>query len=391
MNKQKLAYVLMGILTFSTLFAFIFTGHKDNSLFYESSLLQNRDNVQKRASDNDKITNDRKNGITGAVEMVRSAVVGINVTTTKKVRNNMWYQFWFGNQVTQQELGSGVLISPDGYILTNDHVANTEGAANSEILITLTDGTQHKATKIGSDPYSDISLLKISTDIQLPYVKFGNSDDILIGEWVIALGNPFGLFDVNDKPTVTVGVVSATEMNMGMIDSRCYVDMIQTDAAINPGNSGGPLININGELIGLNSLIRGSNEGVQANIGLGFAIPVNKVKRIINELKEKGEIDRNYFTGLERFENNNEQIMRNYNLATSKGVVLVSVTQNSPADKAGLKYLDVIVQVGKYKTSNNETFQAAFFEFRTGDTVPIKILRGKETLTKNMKLERAKK
>ncbi len=363
MNRKKLLMLVSGIMFFSSMFA------------------------QDRGAANDKLSADRRNAVTKAVEKVSPAVVGINVSGVQRF-NNPYYRYFFGDQVVQ-ELGSGVIISPDGFILTNDHVANKETTTQAEITVTLTDGTHHKANIIGADKFSDICLLKINAGKPLPYVELGTSADLLIGEWVVALGNPFGLFDINDKPTVTVGVISSTGMNMGRIDGRAYVDMIQTDAAINPGNSGGPLVNINGELIGLNSLIRGSNEGVQANIGLGFAIPVDKIKKIITELKEKGEIDRNYYTGI-YYQNITDDVMRYYKLPTTKGAIITDVEKNSPAAKAGLQRFDIIVQVGKYKTSNVEYCNAVFLEYRTGDIVPIKILRGKETLTKNMKLERIK-
>jgi serine protease Do len=385
MNRQKLTYTIIGVLVFSTLFAFVFIKKNNLGPYYESSFLQDKSNVQKRMDDNNRLTYDRKNSITSAVQMVSPAVVGINVSGVQRY-SNPYYRFMFGDQVVQ-ELGSGVIISPDGFILTNDHVANRETTSNPDITVTLTDGTRLKANKIGADKFSDICLLKINAGKPLPYVSFGNSDDILIGEWAIALGNPFGLFDINDKPTVTVGVISATDMNMKMIDGRAYVDMLQTDAAINPGNSGGPLVNINGELIGLNSMIRGSDEGIQASIGLGFAIPVNKIKRIINELKEKGEIDRNYVTGL-HYQEITDDIVRLYKLSTIKGVIVAGTELNSPAAKAGLQKLDIIVQVGKYKTLDVSAFQAVFFEFRTDEVIPVKIIRGKEILIKNMKLER---
>lgn len=387
MNRQKLTYTIIGVLVFSTLFAFVFIKKDNSGLFYESSFLQDKNNVQKRSDDNDKLMFDRKNAITNAVQAVSPAVVGINVVGVQRF-SDPWSRYMFGDRVVQ-ELGSGVIISPDGFILTNDHVANRETTNNPDITVTLTDGSQHKANKIGADKFSDICLLKINAGKSLPYVKFGDSDDILIGEWAIALGNPFGLFDINDKPTVTVGIISATNMNMKMIDGRSYVDMIQTDAAINPGNSGGPLVNINGELIGLNSMIRGSDEGIQASIGLGFAIPVNKIKRIINELKEKGEIDRNWYTGL-HYEPITDDIIRIYKLPKVKGVVVDGTEQNSPADKAGLQRLDIIVQVGKYKTMDVSSFQAVFYEYRTDEVIPIKIIRGKDTLVKNMKLEKIK-
>jgi len=363
MNKQRLTIFASVLLIFSTLAG------------------------QNRQAENDKISYDRKNAITKAVEIVNPAVVGISVQGVQQY-NNPWYRYMFGDNIVQ-ELGSGVIISPDGFILTNDHVANKETTSKTDITVTLTDGTHHKATIVGDDKFSDICLLKINAGKPLPYVQFGNSDDISIGEWAIALGNPFGLFDINDKPTVTVGVVSSTGMNMGSIDGRAYVDMIQTDAAINPGNSGGPLVNINGELIGLNSLIRGSNEGIQANIGLGFAIPVNKIKRIISELKDKGEIDRNYVTGLVLYPID-DNLIRRFKLQTNKGVLVYDVEKNSPAEKAGIQRMDIIIGIGKYKTSDASYLTAAIYEYRPGDTLPVKILRGKETITKNLKMEKSK-
>src|SRR5690606_27428087 len=166
----------------------------------------------------------------------------------------------------------------------------------SEITVTLTDGSHHDAKIIGSDAISDICLIKIEGS-NFPYIDLGDSEDIIIGEWVIALGNPFGLFDLNDKPTVTVGVVSALGMNLEPINNRFYLNMIQTDAAINGGNSGGPLVNSLGEVIGMNTLIFTAG-GTQGNIGLGFAIPINKIKRIVKELKENGKIDRDFDIGL---------------------------------------------------------------------------------------------
>lgn len=388
MNRQKLIYSIIGTLIFSTIFAFALFKKSGTDTNYESSFLQSKSNNQQRATINRNLTNERRNSITDAAQLVSPSVVGINVKTLRKI-TDPYYRFFYGDQIQQGGSGSGVIISPDGYILTNDHVADTEGATNSDITITLTDGTHHKANKIGSDKYSDICLLKITVGKPLPYLNFGNSDDILIGEWVLALGNPFGLFDYNDKPSVSVGVVSALEMNMGMVGERSYVDMIQTDAAINPGNSGGPLVNVNGEIIGLNALIRKSNEGVDANIGLGFAIPVNKIKKIIEELKNKGEIDRSFLDGFGlRYLQNTQQIAQQNKLSVPNGIIIVRVDPDSPASKADLKTLDIIIQVGKYKTLQQSSFEAVMLEFRTGDSVPIKIIRGDQTLTKILKLEK---
>ena len=252
-----------------------------------------------RDSINDQISNSRRNAITRTVAQVSPAVVGINVTEVRQYRqwspwgDDPFFRQFFGDRVYTQKvqgLGSGFIISPDGYILTNDHVAGNA----KEITITLTNGSKHNSTLVGTDQVSDVALLKID-EKNLPYIKLGNSDDVITGEWAIALGNPFGLFDISDKPTVTVGVVSATGINLKAQEGRVYKEMIQTDAAINSGNSGGPLVNSLGEVIGVNSVIYTPNQG---NIGLGFAIPINRVKKVVAELKRSGKIDREWYTGL---------------------------------------------------------------------------------------------
>ncbi|RJP63788.1 MAG: 2-alkenal reductase, partial [Ignavibacteriales bacterium] len=210
---------------------------------------------------NDYINASRNNLITETVKNVSPAVVGINVTEIRTYRdpyasffgNDPFFRQFFGDRTYNQEvksLGSGTIISKDGYILTNDHVAGNA----DKIVVTLTDGTHQNAKIIGSDPVSDICVLKIEGE-NLPYIPFGNSDDVMIGEWVIALGNPFGFFEINDQPTVTVGVISAKGMNVDPVNNRYYLGMLQTDASINSGNSGGPLVNSLGELIGMNTLI----------------------------------------------------------------------------------------------------------------------------------------
>ena len=242
-----------------------------------------------------------------------------------------FFRHFFGDQVyTQQvqELGSGFLISPDGYILTNDHVAGNA----TQITVTMTNGEKHEAKLIGSDMLSDIALLKIEGE-GLPYLPLGNSEDVIIGEWVIALGNPFGLFEINDKPTVTVGVVSATEMNLRAQEGRVYRGMIQTDAAINSGNSGGPLINSLGEVIGVNAVIYTPNQG---SIGLGFAIPINRVKTILDALKRNGKVDREFWTGLS-VQAVDRRIARYFGLDQVRGVIITRIATRSPAERGGFQ------------------------------------------------------
>jgi serine protease Do len=337
---------------------------------------------------NDAVNNSRKNAITETVKLISPAVVGINVTAVQQVNpfssffnNDPFFQQFFGQQEKVKELGSGFIISPDGYILTNDHVAGNA----SEITVTLTNGKEYKAKLIGTDHSTDICLLKIQGN-NFPYVKFGNSDGNMIGEWVIAFGNPFGLFTLNDKPTVTVGVISSTGLNLEPLDNRFYLDMIQTDAAINGGNSGGPLANSVGEIIGMNTLIY--TNGGSGNIGLGFAIPANKIKKIIAQLKDKGKVDRNFDIGL-NIQDIDDGIAKYYKLESSRGVIVNQVIPNSPASRAGIQDGDIIIQLDKYLINNQQTLIGAFQQFTAGETVTLKILRNNKETTKQMKLEKS--
>lgn len=353
----------------------------------QSTLLQDKQNQ------NDEISNSRKNIITETVKKVSPGVVGINVTEIQQYRDpfgsffdDPFFQQFFGNRGNRsreiKELGSGYLISSDGYIVTNDHVAGNA----SRITVTLTNGKNYEAKLIGTDPVSDIALVKIDGN-NFPHMTFGNSDDIMIGEWVIALGNPFGLFEINDQPTVTVGVVSATGMNLEPLKDRYYLNMIQTDASINGGNSGGPLVNSVGEIIGMNTLI--FTAGSQGSIGLGFAIPINKVKRIVDELKRKGKIDRNFEIGM-KIQSIDENIAKYYKLDKTRGVIITNVYPGTPADKAGLKVGDIILKIDKYLINNEDTVFGVFFEFRTGQEVNLEIVRDNNILNKKMTLEPSK-
>jgi serine protease Do len=388
-SKRTYFFTVAGLLVL-VISSFIYLNSKQqlpvNSIDYgySTNLTSLKNNLQ------DEINNSRRNIITQTVEKVSPAVVGINVIEIRQYRDPFSYFFddpffrqFFGDRGNYRQkvqgLGSGYIISPDGYIVTNDHVAGNA----SEITVTLTDGSHYKAEIVGTDPTSDICLLKIDGN-NLPYLELGNSDEVIIGEWVIALGNPFGLFELNDKPTVTVGVISATGMNLEPINNRYYINMIQTDAAINGGNSGGPLVNSLGQVIGMNTLIFTAG-GVQGNIGLGFAIPINKVKRIVTELKEKGKIDRDFQIGMS-IQSIDEGIARYYDLKSTKGVIVTRVVPNSPADDAGIKTGDIILEVEGYKINNENTIFGVFQEFRVGQTITLKILRDNSELTKRMKL-----
>ena len=247
----------------------------------------------------------------------------------------------------------------------------------------MTGGDEYRAELMGSDQISDIALLKIDGR-DLPYLKLGDSDDVLIGEWVIALGNPFGLFDVADKPTVTVGVVSATGMNLRAREGRAYRGMIQTDAAINSGNSGGPLVNSLAEVIGVNAVIFTPNQG---NIGLGFAIPVNRVKTIVDELKRSGKIEREYWTGFE-VQAVDRRIARYFGLSRVEGVIISDIKDGSPAERAGFEVGDIILEANGERIDDVYSLIAILDEASTGDVIRLKIFRERETVQKNLRLER---
>ncbi len=386
--------ILLVILTAALLISitYIFTRDDEKITFKQDETNNNIKPAFLQDTDKtiDDITGSRRNIITETVKKVSPAVVGINVIEIQQYRDPLgsffddpFFRQFFGDRRSRsrevKELGSGYIISPDGYIVTNDHVAGNA----SRITITLTDGKSYDAELIGSDPVSDIALLKIDGD-NFPYVEPGNSDEIIIGEWAIALGNPFGLFEVNDKPTVTVGVISATGMNLEPINDRYYLNMIQTDAAINGGNSGGPLVNSLGEVIGMNTLI--FTAGSQGSIGLGFAIPINKVKSIIEELKDKGKIDRNFEIGM-RIQSIDESIAKYYNLERTKGVIITKIYPGTPSDNAGLQVGDIILKINEFQINNENTIFGVFYEFRTGQEIDIAIFRDGEELRKKMILE----
>lgn len=365
---------------------------KKEKPLYQESDDNYLNSVYKKVQLDEDISKTRRNIITETVKLASPAVVGINIIEIRQYRDpfssffdDPFFRQFFGNRGNYSQkvkgLGSGFIISPDGYILTNDHVAGNA----SEITVTMTNGAHYSAEIVGTDPVSDICLLKINAS-DLPYIRLGASDDIMIGEWVIAMGNPFGLFELNNKPTVTVGVVSATGMNLEPLNNRYYLNMIQTDAAINGGNSGGPLLNSLGEVIGMNTLIFTAG-GTDGSIGLGFAIPINKVKRIVDELKNDGKINRDFNIGM-RIQTIDQEIADYYQLQTSRGVIVTQVSPESPAAKAGIKVGDIIVQIEDYNITNDKTIIGVFQEFRAGQTITVKLVRDDETLEKRMKLEK---
>jgi serine protease Do len=335
----------------------------------------------------DSISASRKTAITRAVERATPAVVSVNVIQTQQVPVNPYqdpfYDFFFGRQranVMQQDvqsMGSGFVISSDGYIVTNQHVAN--GA--SKITIAFADGRTLPATLIGSDQGTDLALLKVETDEALPHLTFELNDGAIVGEWAIALGNPFGLFQASD-PTVTVGVVSALGRDLQPQDNRYYLDMIQTDASINRGNSGGPLLNALGNVIGVNTAIFTESGG---SVGIGFAVPAEKAVRVLEELRDNGFVDRAYYTGL-RGRTLPDRWAQTLGLSEARGVVVENVDPGSPAEDAGFKPYDVILKVANEPITNQNDFVGRLFEYRPGDVVPMEVVREGEMVRINMKL-----
>lgn len=338
----------------------------------------------------DEVSNSRQNAITRAVAEVSPAVVGINVVQVRRYYPSspfdddpFFRQFFKNNPVEKRvkSLGSGFIISREGYILTNQHVV----ADATEIIVTRTGGKQYVAAKVGEDYISDVAILKIEGN-DFPYVQLGDSDDVVIGEWAIALGDPFGLFDIGSKATVTVGVISATDRDFGRReDNRIMEDMIQTDAAINAGNSGGPLVNCHGEVIGINTWILSGNG---TNVGVGFALPINRVKRILNDLINYGKVERRWYTGL-RYEAMSLATARYLGLTSRHGVIVSEVEPKSPAARGGLQIGDVIMAINGKEVEEFDDVKGIIdgLDLKQGDTLSIRIYRGQRYLNLSIQLE----
>ncbi|WP_299709766.1 trypsin-like peptidase domain-containing protein [uncultured Tenacibaculum sp.] len=303
---------------------------------------------------------------TEAAEKTVNAVVHVKNTAVKEVYNPFEEFFGRGNGRSQREqvgTGSGVIISADGYIVTNNHVI--EGA--SEIEITLNNSKKHKANLIGTDPKNDIALLKIDAEMDLPFIVFGNSDNAKIGEWVLAVGNPYNL-----NSTVTAGIVSAKGRDL---EGNSNIEsFIQTDAAVNPGNSGGALVNTRGELIGINTAIT-SRTG--SFIGYSFAVPSNITKKIIDDLLEYGNVQE-AIIGIGIDSSSNE----------IEGVKIGSVDENSDALKAGLKKGDIITKVNNVKISKFSDLKGQLTAKRPGEVVDVTVNRNGSELTRTVKLSK---
>jgi len=328
------------------------------------------------------IEKSRQNAIVRAARKVGPSVVSVSVVQTRVVRESPFFapfddeffnQFW-GRFFEPREykekiygLGSGVIISNDGYILTNEHVVRNA----DQIKVTLTSGKELEAEMAGFDQASDLVVLKIDGE-GLPEATLGNSDDLIIGEWAIALGNPFGYLLDDPNPSVTVGVISALhrDIKMGERDRRIYRKMIQTDAAINPGNSGGPLVNAKGEVIGINTFIFTTSRGSE---GVGFAIPINKAKRVISDLIQFGKVTK-CWVGV-KVQTLTPLLAQSLNLDQVKGVIVSDVYPNSPAEKEGLDRGDVITSVNQTRVKDILDWEDLTIYAQPGEILEISYLR----------------
>lgn len=323
----------------------------------------------------------RESPVVRAVRKVSPAVVNISSERIVRRRSHPFSMFrrdpffeqffkdffepGFEREQKKTSLGSGVIIDGNrGFILTNAHVISKAGS----ITVVLKDEREFEAEVVGADPDSDLAVLKISSKRSLPSIEMGSSGDLMIGETVIAIGNPFGF-----SHTVTTGVISSTSRSL-RVDDLVFQDFIQTDASINPGNSGGPLLNINGDLIGINTAIYAKAQGI------GFAIPINKAKRIISNLIQYGEVV-DPWIGVD-VQDIGPDVARYLGVKESSGVLVKTIENDSPSEKAGIREGDIILSIGKRKVRSSGEFRSALRGYAAGSTISLGLLRNnkKETV-----------
>ena len=386
MNKNKILYIFIvfiiaGVAAFGGAAAGGFAVYRLMKLSQTSASLSDSastpviDTIQSAGADSDRIVinnTDVQTAVTQSVQGVGPAVVTVVGTVT--------YQYGFWGQTYQSEVsGSGVFFSEEGYILTNNHVVED----TESLKVILSDGSEQQAVIVGTDIYSDIAVLK--TEGEVPAVAaLGNSDLIDSGESVIAIGSPLGEF-VN---TVTVGVVSATGRSLDTGEGYAIEGLIQTDAAINQGNSGGPLINLAGEVIGINTLIvRASQSGTVAE-GLGFAVPSNTAAAIASQIIEKGYFARPYL-GV-NVQTITPSLAYRYRLPVEYGAYITEVHPDSPAAQVGLQEDDIITSLNGIAIDEKNSYINILFRFNPGDQITVEFVRNRQTQTVELTLEETK-
>ena len=328
-----------------------------------------------RVAEAQNATNSSRNtALVAAADRVSPAVVSINVNSRQQAPRRSPWDFFFvpeGARVVQG-YGTGFVLRPDGIIVTNQHVVSNA----QRVVVTLTDGSDLPATVLGEDPLTDIAVLRVQRN-NLPTVTLGRSTDLMIGEWVVALGNPYAYLLGNSEPSVSVGVVSATGRNIlpGGDQAGLYLDMIQTDAAINPGNSGGPLTNALGEAVGVNSSIFSNSGG---SVGLGFAIPIERAVRVAEEIIRRGSV-RRAWVGLEV---QGAGAMRDWK--SQGGVVVSSVAPDGPAARAGVRRNDVLIEANGRKLRNYLDWEAVKLDLHVGDAVQVAVRSGRGSTSRRI-------
>ncbi|MBE0676617.1 MAG: Do family serine endopeptidase [Bacteroidales bacterium] len=318
---------------------------------------------------------------TFAAEQTVHAVVHVKTKSTVSYEgySNPLFEFFYGGEAQRQPrevrgYGSGVIISADGYVITNNHVIDRA----DEVEVTLNDRRTFTAEIIGRDPSTDIALLKIKdNDKNLPWIRYGNSDDLKLGEWVLAVGNPFNL-----TSTVTAGIVSARGRSLGLLDDQYRIEsFIQTDAALNMGNSGGALVNTRAELVGITTAII-SPSGAYA--GNSFAVPVTIVKKVVDDLREFGAVQR-AIIGV-NIADVTDEVAKEQKLPSVKGVLITGLTEGGAAEEAGIKLNDVIVKVNNKEVITSGELQEEVGRFRPGDKINVTVLRDGKERTLNVTL-----
>ena len=324
----------------------------------------------------DAVTQSRRTAIVTAVERASPAVVNISairsVTQITSLEQWIWGDIQPFQKRSLREVGSGVIINKEGYILTNHHVIDSA----ERIRVAFVDGREFDAQIIGYDFLSDLALLKVNTKEDLPVIKWGDSDNLLIGEWALAIGNPFGLSIGTAQPTVTIGIISATQRSMA-VDNRFYETLIQTDASVNPGNSGGALVNVHGELIGINTVIRSTSGGSQ---GVGFAIPANKARKVIQKITDHGCIIPPYL-GVSIQAVTEDMAVKllgkkvAQNSVLSWGVLVSDLEKDSPLADAGIKRSDIIWAVSGQRVKDDTDFKAVVRLLPLNEPIKLEFIR----------------
>jgi serine protease Do len=336
------------------------------------------------ADGQESIDRSRRNAIVRAIEEAAPAVVSVNVIVEQgfdPFSSNPWFwDFFYRPRRTYQKIdsiGSGFIFTADGYILTNFHVV--EGSAQVA-SVTLPDGREVEVDYVGSDERTDLAVLRAKGK-DFPHVPLGDSSDLLTGEWVIAIGNPFGGLMGDAQPTVSVGVISANHRRVSPTvgrGERLYQDMIQTDAAINPGNSGGPLVNAKGDVVGVNTMIFSRSGG---SVGLGFAIPINRAKRVAEEIIRHGR-RRDPWAGfkVEDVQSLRPNLLRELGIRVEEGCLVVNILRNSPAHEAGLRPGDVITGINDHEVHTSTDIDFVMWDLFVGDTITLEVNREGKTL-----------